>query len=251
MPRSRMLLLALPLLISSNAWADLKTYDVEPQYRQEIYAALQRILNPQGQHTNGRVELLPSGQLLVNASPETLESVEQVLQTIRDRPAAAATPRANLSYWAVLGSRAELANPPGTAPPSSLGTVLGELERLHGDLQFRVIGSAALATESGQPGEISGMALEVDQTVYVQGDSLNAEIAMSLEGRVAMPPPEGFGFGVTVLPPVPEGVEFNIGSIAVRTALQRGEFVVLGQSEVTGGGLDGPVFFIVHWPDNN
>ncbi len=116
---------------------------------------------------------------------------------------------------------------------------------------FRVIGSAALATESGQHGEIGGMALEVKQTVYVQGDSLNAEIAMVLEGRVAMPPPEGFGFGVTALPPVPEGVEFNIGSITVRTALRRGEFVVLGQSEVTGGGLDGPVFFIVHWPDNN
>ena len=44
-------------------------------------------------------------------------------------------------------------------------------------------------------------------------------------------------------------MEFNIGSITVRTALRRGEFVVLGQSEVTGGGLDGPVFFIVHWPE--
>src|SRR5215203_1499284 len=93
----RMLLVALSLLISSNAWADLKTYDVDPQYRQEIYAALQRILSPQGQPTNGRVELLPSGQILVNASPETLQSVEQVLQSIRNRPAAAATPRANLS----------------------------------------------------------------------------------------------------------------------------------------------------------
>src|SRR5688572_29568249 len=100
MPRSRMLLLALPLLISSNAWADLKTFDVDPQYRQEIYAALQRILTPGGFPTQGRVEVLPSGQLLVNASAETLVQVEQVLQTIRNRPPAAATPRANLSYWA-------------------------------------------------------------------------------------------------------------------------------------------------------
>jgi hypothetical protein len=250
MTRFRLPLIALSLLISSNAWADLKVYDVDPQYRQEIFAALQRILNPQGQPTNGRVELLPSGQLLVNASPDTLASVDLVLQTIRNSPAAAATPRANLNYWAVFGNRSAVANPPGTAPPSSLGDVLGELERLHGDLQFRVIGSAALATESGQQGQVSGMALEVEQTVFVQGDALNAAIDMTLEGRVAVPPAE-FGFGgATVLPPVPEGVEFDIGSITVRTALRRGEFVVLGQSEVTGGGLDGPVFFIVHWPDN-
>lgn len=254
MHRLRLPLVAFSLLTSSNAWADLKVYDVDPQYRQEIFAALQRILNPQGQPTNGRVELLPSGQLLINASPETLESVEQVLQTIRNRPAAAATPRADLHYWAVLGSRAAVANPPGTAPPSSLGNVLGELERLHGDLQFRVIGSAALATESGQQGHVSGMALEVQQTVFVQGDALNAAIDMNLEGRVAMPPaPEGVDVGVrnfvTIVPPVPEGVEFNIGSITVRAALRRGEFVVLGQSEVAGGGLDGPVFFIVHWPE--
>jgi hypothetical protein len=249
MNRLRLSLVALSLLTSSNAWADLKAYDVDPQYRQEIFAALQRILTPQGQSTSGRVELLPSGQLLINASPETLESVEQVLQAIRNSPAPEATPRADLHYWAVLGSRTAAANPPGAAPPSSLGDVLEELERLHGDLQFRVIGSAAVATESGQQGRVSGMALEVQQTVFVQGDALNAAIDMNLEGRVAMPP-EGADVGVrvTVVPPVPEGVQFDIGNIRVQTALRRGEFVVLGQSEVIGGGLDGPVFFIVHWP---
>ena len=39
------------------------------------------------------------------------------------------------------------------------------------------------------------------------------------------------------------------GEIGVQTTLRRGEFVVLGQSEVVGGGLDGPLFFIVHWPE--
>ncbi len=182
MTRFRLTAIALPLLISSNAWADLKTFDVDPQYRQEIYAALQSILTPQGFETSGRVELLPSGQLLVNATAETLVQVEQVLQTIRNRPAAAATPRVDLRYWAVLGSRAPVANPPGTATPSALTDVLAELERLHGDLQFRVIGTAALTSESGQNGQVSGMALEVEQTVFVQGDTLNATIDMHLEG---------------------------------------------------------------------
>ena len=250
----RLPLIVLALVFSATAWADLKTYDVDPQYRQEIYSVLKEILAPQGQPTNGRVELLPSGQILVNASAETLEQVDQVLQTIRNRPAAP-TPRADLSYWAVLGSRAAVANPPGTAPPTSLNDVLGELRRLHGDLQFRVIGSAALSTESGQRGRVSGMALEVEQTVYVQGDTLNAAIDMNLEGSApAQPDPD--------LPPI--GVGFDIGSVTVRTALRRGEFVVLGQSELVssgadgvvltqsalvGSGADGPVFFIVHWPD--
>jgi hypothetical protein len=218
--------------ISTNAWADLRTYDVDPQFRQEVYAALARILNQAGGVAGGsygQVSLLPSGQLVVNATPETLEQVEQVLQAIRNRPAAAA-PRADLHYWAVLGSRAAVANPPGTPAPSSLGAVLTELERLHGDLQFRVIGSASLATESGQEGRVRGMSLGVEQTVYVQGDALNARIEMNLQGRLA-----------------PGADDVSIGSITVRTPLRRGEFVVLGQGELVGDAA-GPVFFIVHWP---
>jgi hypothetical protein len=183
----------------------------------------------------GRVQLLPSGQLLVNAPPEALVQVEQVLQTIRNRPVTA-TPRVDLRYWAVLGTRGSVANPPGTATPSSLNGVLGELERLHGDLTFRVIGTAALTSNSGQHGEVSGMALGVKQTAFVQGDTLNATIEMSLTGR---------------RPTAPTGEEeqFRIGNVEVRTALRRGEFVVLGQSDRVGEGVDGPVFFIVHWPE--
>jgi hypothetical protein len=234
MTRFRLPVIAMTLLISSNAWADLKTYDVDPQYRQEVFAALSNILNPSGTNfssqATGRVQLLPSGQLLVNASPETLAQIEQVLQTIRNRPAAAATPRVDLRYWAVLGARGPVTNLPGTPPPNALGAVLSELERLHGDLQFRVIGSAALTSDSGQHGSLSSAALEVEQTAFVQGDTLNATIHLSFEGRGS-----------------DEGQ--NLGGVEVRTALRRGEFVVLGQSDVWLGGVNGPVFFIVHWPE--
>jgi hypothetical protein len=222
---------ALTLLTSSNAWADLKTFDVDPQYRQEIYAALQSILTPQGFQTQGRVELLPSGQLLVNATAETLVQVEQVLQTIRNRPAAA-TPRVDLRYWAVFGTRGPVARPPGTPPPNALGAVLSELERLHGDLQFHVIGTAALTSDSGQQGSVSGAALEVQQTAFVQGDTLNATIQLFLPGRKSE-----------------QGQEPNLGGVEVRTGLRRGEFVVLGQSDLWLGDINGPVFFIVHWPE--
>jgi hypothetical protein len=182
---------------------------------------------------SGRVQRLPSGQIVVNASPETLDQVDQVLQAIRARPVPAA-PRVELRYWAVLGSRAAVTNPPGTATPNALGPVLAELERLHGDLMFRVIGMAAVATDSGQNGEVKGTTLDVSQRVFVQGESLNASIRMNLRN---------VGLGT-------QTNEVNVrGEIAVQTTLRRGEFVVLGQSEVVGGGLDGPLFFIVNWPE--
>lgn len=248
MNRFRSSALGLALLISSTALADLKTYDVDPQYRQEIYAALQKILTPTQSFstgTYGQVELLPTGQILVNAPPATLVQVEAVLQAIRARPVAAA-PRVELRYWAVLGSRAaaNVSAATGTAPPRTLDAVLAELEALHGDLSFRVIGAAAVTTESGQPGEIAGMALDVEQRAYVQGDTLNADLSMRLRGPT---PAQGQGQGqgfVTFLGTVPMN-----GSLEVRTTLRRGEFVVLGQSEFKGAGLDGPIFFIVHWPE--
>ena len=240
------LIAALTLLISSNAWADLKTYDVGPQYQQEVFTALNNILTPQpGQTTWGRVQLLPSGQILVNADPATLAQVDQVLAALRSRPVST-TPRVELQYWAVVGSRPAAANAAGraqvdvsvvgnrapanlSAPPSELNDVLAELKRVHGDLQFRVLGTTSLTTQSGQHGEIGGAPLRVDQTTFVQGDTLNARIEMQLSSTTQNGPP-------------PNRIE-------VGTSLRRGEFVVLGQSELVGGGLDGPVFFIVHWPD--
>ena len=233
MTRIRFAATALLPLIANSAWADLRTYDVPPQYQQEIYNALRVVLDG-GPPTNGRVELLPSGQILVNASPETLQQVEAVLQTIRARPAEP-TPRAALRYWAVLGSRDNAANP-GSAPPSVLDDVLGELRRMHGDLTFRVLGTAALVTESGQEGSVDGMPLDVEQQAFVQGDRLNAEISLSLTG-IGGPDED-----IAIL---------RIGSLSVHTSLQRGEFVVLGESEHQGQGtgIDGQVFYIVHWPE--
>jgi hypothetical protein len=230
MTRIRLAATALLSLIASTAWADLRTYDIPQQHQQEIYNALARVLNPEGQPTQGRVQLLPSGQLLVNAAPETLEQVEAVLQTIRARPAEAA-PRAELRYWAVLGSATAPANTPGQRPPNELRDVLAELERLHGDLEFRVLGTAALTTESGQSGFVDGLPLDVEQDAFVQGETLTAQIAMNLEGGALLP-------------------VSHVGKLSLRTSIRRGEFVVLGASEVRGfDNLDGLVFYIVHWPE--
>ena len=236
MNRFRLFPLGVALLAASTARADLKTYDVDPQYRQEIYAALQSILSNNGPAlgvtAQGRVELLPTGQILVNAPPGALEQVEAVLASIRSRPVQA-TPRVELRYWAVLGSRGTNAAARGSTPPA-LQPVLTELESLQGDLTFRVIGSAALTTDSGQHGSVEGTVLSVAQTTYAQGETLSADLEIEVH---------------SMLPTIDESLP-AYASLEVNATLKRGEFVVLGGSELQGAGLQGPVFFIVHWPEN-
>ena len=240
MARLRFPVIALALLISSNAWADLRTYDVDAQYRDEMYNALRRILEPQvGQVTSGRVQLLPSGQILVNADPPTLDQVDKVLQTLRARPAPAA-PRVSLRYWAVLGTAPQgnvrgngSPPPPAVPPPAALNDVISELKRLHGDLTYRVLGTAAVASDSGQEGQVQGIPFSVEQTAYVQGDTLNAEIKMELNSIAGLP----------------IGNRTQVGELRLSTTLHRGEFVVLGEAhfQEQATGLEGPVFYIVHW----
>ena len=152
---------------------------------------------------------------------------------MRERPAGA-TPRVSLRYWAVLGTRAEgnAAAAPSTGQvPSVLRDVLAELERFHGELAFSVIGTAAVVTESGQHGGIEGIPLSVEQTAYVQGQTLNANIRIEL---IYFDAPTNPRFG---------------GELEIRSTLQSGEFVVLGESTLQGGRVNGTVFYIVHWPE--
>jgi hypothetical protein len=234
MNRFRLAAIGLALLAASTARADLRTYDVDPQYRQEIYAALQSILSDNGPALGvtayGRVELLPTGQILVNAPPGALEQVEAVLASIRSRPVAP-TPRVELRYWAVLGSRGSNAGGGGTPP--ALQPVLAELKAMQGDLMFRVIGSAALTTDSAQHGSVEGTVLSVAQTTYAQGDTVSVDLQIEVH---------------SMLPTEDESLP-AYASLEAGTTLKRGEYVVLGGSELQGAGLQGPVFFIVHWPE--
>jgi hypothetical protein len=242
MTRIRLPAIALGFLISSSAWADLRTYDVDFQYRQEVLEALQGtlitdpsfVLSSGGRY--GRVRLLPSGQLLVEAAPDTLDQVEQVIRAIKARPVAPA-PRVSLRYWVLIGTSPSVNTPQQSTPvviaadaqsttpvPSMLTGVLDELKRAHGELTFRVLGTAAVASESGQGGAVNGVPLNVRQRAYVQGQTLNASINLELKQ-----------YG---------------SSIAVDATLARGEFLVLGENTLQDSGLYATLFYIVHWPEN-
>ena len=238
-------ILLLGLIFSSAALAELKVYDVDVKYRQEVFAALRSVLSTESPMTaSGTVAMLPTGQILIDTSAGGHAQVAAVLDAINARQAEAA-PRVTLRYWAVLGSR-EAAG--GSAPPPILSDVLDELRRVHGDLEFGVVGNATLVTESGQSGSLDGQPLSVHQQAYVQGETLNTQLSISFFFEVptgqAQSPDGGNVFQAT---------RRERQQVTLSTSLERDEFVVvgentIGQNTINQGELHGTIFYIVHWP---
>ncbi|HEX7081626.1 MAG TPA: hypothetical protein VF329_11480 [Gammaproteobacteria bacterium] len=244
----RVAVVCLGLLLASVVRAEIKVYDVDFKYQREVYEALNEILvrDPAfaGPGTAfGRVELLPTGQIVVDTAPATQAQIEQLLAAVAARQTDV-SPSARLRYWAVLGSPAAEA---AGDTPSMLSDVLAELERVHGDLTFRVLGTATLVTESGQEGEVEGRPLTVRQRAYVQGDTASAEIAMRLTIRERFEPELDNAGNVNVF--ATTRVEETAQELNLNVTLNRGEFLVLGENTIqTPGGIDGTLFYIVNWP---
>jgi hypothetical protein len=246
----------LGLLLAANAAAEIRTYDVDFKYQQEVYGALVNILNVDPGTSAaaglayGRLQLLPTGQIVVDTAPETHAQIEELLAAIRERQTDA-TPRVTFRYWAVLGTSED--NEPGNQPPPNrsvaqaaqlgfLSDVLDELMRVHGNLTFRVLGTASLVTESGQEGEVRSEPLGAKQLVYVQGQTASAEIEVNyVERTVPVMRQEQNQPIFTTFSPYE-------GKIALNVSLERGEFLVLGESTVRNQQLNGTLFYIVHWP---
>jgi hypothetical protein len=191
--------------------------------------------------TYGRVQLLPTGQIVVDTAPETHAQIEELLAAIKARQTDA-TPRVTLRYWVVLGTSAAQP-PPGDTPPPILNDALAELSRVHGDLTFRVLGTATLVTESGQHGEVESQPLGAAQRVYVRGQTASAAIRLEFVEPRPVPPrmANQQGFLQTIPDPY-------VGNINLNVTLERGEFLVLGESTVRTFQLDGTLFYVAHWP---
>ena len=233
----------LGLLLAANAVAELRTYDVDFKYQQEVYRALSDILALDPNNalvpgmTYGRVQLLPTGQILIDTTAETHEEIEKLLAEIKARQTGA-TPRVTLRYWVLLGSRA--ADATNDAPPI-LRDVLEELKRVHGDLSFRVLGTATLMSESGQVARVQSEPLTATQSVYVQGNTTSAMITLEYAETEPRPGPSNSTPFQTLLPPYKSNLTLNV-------TLERGEFLVLGENTVRTPPLDGTLFYIAHWP---
>lgn len=224
---------------SALAVAELRTYDVDPKYRQEVYQALVGVLQSSPSPT-GRVERLPTGQLLIDAGPEVHKQIKAVLDGIAERQAGAA-PQITLRYWAVLGSP----NAEDTAVvPAILSNVLDEIEGVHGPLGFRILGNATLVTESGQFGQLEGHPLSIRQKTFAQGPALNAQIAIEFAYTRHSKP----GGSSDASPNPCETMQRQQQEIELTTTLEAGDTVVLGENTLDTGELKGTMFYIIHWP---
>jgi hypothetical protein len=249
-------LLLLGLITATSALAELRVYDVQEKYRQEVYTALRGVLRPPNQGASGQIEMLPTGQILIDTSAEMHEQVAAILEDINAYQVEA-TPRVTLRYWAVLGTHDELRDPAPAASdavPEILSDVLDELRRVHGDLSFRLIGNATLVTESGEQGGLQGDPLTVNQVAWVQGSTLNAELsirfAYAVQSRPFTANNDDGGSGESN--PF-STISRDSQSVSLNTSIAQNEFVVVGENTirvntVDQGNLDGTLFYIVHWP---
>jgi hypothetical protein len=249
----RALILLLGLGMTTGALAEMRTYDVEARYRQEVYTALVGVLSTQGPTPSvGRVQLLPTGQLLIDTSTEMHAQVAAVLESIKNHRVEA-TPRVTLRYWAVLGTKGPQQDSSigaGTQVPGILSDVLDELRRVHGNLAFRLYGNATLVSDSGQRGKLSGETLDISQLAYVQQSMLNVELSIGFEYAVVAAHFRASGDGQAN--PFQTMQRFQQG-VNLNTSLKPNEFVVVGENTIRNSdrvadGIDGTIFYIVQWP---
>lgn len=246
MRQFNLLILLVCMAFSASALAELRTYSVDPGNGDEIFSALASIVGqPVGnQPAAGSVARLPTGQLLIDTTPEMHQQIAAVLEEI-SRTSAETTPRVTLQYWVVLGTPG--AASAGDTPPV-LANVLDEIRQSHGPLAFRLLGNASLVTDSGMQGRTQGE-FNINQLAYVQGTRLQAELNISIEYSVVtgqFPTAEGQANPFQTVQRMAQGLQLS-------TSLEQGEFLVVGEQSVSddidGQGEDGgTLFYIVHWP---
>jgi hypothetical protein len=218
----RTTLLLTCLLAASAAEAEIRIYDVDSLYRQEVQNALDRVLRREypDKPFYGTVEMLPTGQLLIEAPAAGHVQIETILAAIRARTQASPT-KMMLRYWVLSGVPGRPDNTSGNM--RMLVPVLSELEDIHGELGFEIIDTVTLMSQSGGDAEMDSEHLEIFQRAYSDGQIMNAEIELQFER---------------------DSIDYQVRA---EFSISAGEFVVLGESSADIDETRGMVFYLVHW----
>jgi hypothetical protein len=173
---------------------------------------------------NGRVKLLPSGQILVDtATDERQAEIAALMEAIASR-APAETPTVSLRYWVLRGL-------PGTDDaadlPAALDGVVRELEAVHGELGFSIVDAAVVTGQSGRSASYQNDQWDISQLAHANGDRLNAYISLEQEAQNV----EQF--------------------VTVELNLTRGQFLVLGAGTSQSSDSTGVLAVIVNWPEGD
>ncbi len=205
--------------------AELKVYEVDIQYREELMEILQRLYfyPPNGQERRrlATVEMLSTGQVVIDASAQTHQEIAGVLKAI-EAAKPSGSPTLTLRYWVLSGRP----NEPDAVDGGlrMLEPVLKQLEEVHGELGFTVDARLGVTGESGIQTEAGGRPLFVEQTAITDGITLNLKLELGHE-----------------LNQMRQG-------IATSLTMQQGEFVVLSERSGAVDGKPGMLFYVVHWP---
>lgn len=198
---------------------EMRVYDIDIQYRNEIHDALWSLLSPPG-GPFGVVKLLPTGQLLVASDAKTHEQIARVLKDI-ETGAPSKTPRITLRYWVLAGIDGR---PPAKLPPM-LDPVVDQLQAVHGELNYEIIDSVSVTGQSGSRSEVENSRLSVSQTVWTDGSSIDAQIEFAHKDQDTRQTITG---------------SFSMGP---------GEFLVLSERTLDSDRKT-LLFYVVHWPGN-
>ena len=222
---ARILVAAVCILVAAPALCEMQLYDVQAEYRQEVYEALKGILRSdadpvENPHEYGQVKMLPNGQILIDAAADKQVEIAALLSKIASR-SAPETPTIALRYWVLFGTRG---TENASALPPMLTRVVREWEAAHGDLGVTVLDVARVVGRSGHHTALQGKRMEIYQKAFASHNKINAEIK----------------------------IQHLYQELEVEVSLERGDFLVLGENTVENDeGVLGTVMFVVHWPSGD
>ncbi len=203
----------------------LRSYDVRPEIAKEVEGALTTALSPVNGFPYGRVNLSPSGQLLVVAPPSIQQGVEQILKEVASRKPAA-TPSIRFEAWLVTASPGAPTDSPSL---TEIEPALRAVEQSKGSAHFELLEKLSTQTQAGQNSSVQGERTSLSVTGSLRRDSkdqpvIAALVVLNTHISHGGPPP----------------------SIKAQTELRPGELLVLGQSSLSeGADADRALYYIV------
>lgn len=169
----------------------LKTYRVPSGYAERLRPVLSTVLR-QGDHTIGRVDFSPDGQLLVVAPPGVQAGIAELVQNLAGT-APAAPPTVEMTYWLVVGHPGRATE--GECEPHGLGCLDGGKEGTLGKALAPVIAQQArgmsvsqlqklsMMTLESEDGQVSGRGAEIKQVASFSGERIIAHVRVWVEGE--------------------------------------------------------------------
>jgi len=199
----------------------LRSYTIAPELGPELTTILNEILDRgEGVPPAGRVELGPSGRLLVAAPESVHEGIEEIIAEIDETPPEPA-PSISITYWIVTGKPAEETS--WSPRIDTMGSVFEGIASADGPTEFALLERVDLHSRSGERASTGTRHFWVEQRATSRAGGVLADL--DLKGKR------------------------GAASVRTRVDLEPGTTLVLGQSALPEIFAEGPsetsIYFIV------